>query len=407
MRSRVAAVATWTVVVVMQVTVLLAITVGDFLGRMLEGQAIDRANWYVGIAAVIVISAITVAYATVGALLVARGAGRVGGVLLGGGLAFGTVAFGYVTGGLLVLIDPGSLVANAIFVLGPATIPAAYALILPALALVFPSGRLPGARWRLPVAVATAALAIAAGIRFLTPGPIAGTPSENPFGVAAMPAGLPAVADALTAVGLALFTLLAVPAVILRYRRGDPLERQQLRWFAAAVLLAAIPVGVAPNVGGIAGPIWILAAAVGLLLVPVSVGIAVTRYRLYEIDRLISRGVSWALLTGALVGIYGLAILVLQGLLAGVTQGSTLAVAASTLAAAALFQPLRRRIQHLVDRRFDRARYDAERTASAFAERLRDQVDLDSVARDLRTTVAEAMTPRAATLWLRTRGGER
>ena len=112
------------------------------------------------------------------------------------------------------------------------------------------------------------------------------------------------------------------------------------------------------------------------MLPPLAIGIAVTRYRLYEIDRLISRGLSWAVLSGLLLAVYGGAILLLQTLLGGVIRGQTLAVAGSTLVAAALFQPLRRRIQAAVDHRFNRARYDAERTAIDFAERLRDEVDL-------------------------------
>jgi hypothetical protein len=137
--------------------------------------------------------------------------------------------------------------------------------------------------------------------------------------------------------------------------------------------------------------------------------VAVLRYRLYEIDRLISRGLSWGLLTGILVAVYAGAVLVLQGVLAAVTQGQTLAVAASTLLAAALFQPLRRRLQHVVDRRFDRAGYDAEWTAAAFAVRLRDQVDLASLERDIEATVTSSLRPGSAALWVRatTSGGAR
>jgi len=131
----------------------------------------------------------------------------------------------------------------------------------------------------------------------------------------------------------------------------------------------------------------------------------VTRHRLYEIDRLISRGLSWAVLSGLLVAVYAGAVLLLQGVLGDVTQGETLAVAGSTLLAAALFQPLRRRIQTTVDHRFNRARYDAERTAIDFAERLRDEVDVDHLRIALATTAAGVVHPTGAGVWLRPGSG--
>ena len=134
---------------------------------------------------------------------------------------------------------------------------------------------------------------------------------------------------------------------------------------------------------------------------PLAIGIAVVRYRLYEIDRIISRTIGWALVTGLLVAVFIGGVLALQALLADFTQGQTLAVAASTLVAFALFQPVRRRVQRAVDRRFDRARYDGERTAAAFAERLRDEVDLVTLAAELQGTVGAAVRPTISSLWLR------
>jgi hypothetical protein len=129
-----------------------------------------------------------------------------------------------------------------------------------------------------------------------------------------------------------------------------------------------------------------------------------SRYRLYEIDRIISRTVSWALVTVVLAGVFVAGVVGLEAALAGVTQGESLAVAASTLAAFALFQPVRLRIQRTVDRHFDRARYDAERTAQAFAGRLRDDAAIEAVEADLRQTVAESLNPRSTSLWLRGSG---
>jgi hypothetical protein len=136
----------------------------------------------------------------------------------------------------------------------------------------------------------------------------------------------------------------------------------------------------------------------------VAIGIAILRYRLYDIDRVISRGLSWALLSGLLIVVYAGAVILLQGLLGGVTQGETVAVAGSTLLAATLFQPLRRRIQSVVDHRFNRARYDAERTAIDFAERLRDEVDLAALRSDVAGVVDTALRPSRIAVWIRRPG---
>lgn len=163
---------------------------------------------------------------------------------------------------------------------------------------------------------------------------------------------------------------------------------------------AVVPVAVAP-LQGIGEPQWAAVATVGLLLVPISVWIAVTRHGLYEIDRLISRGLSWAVLSGLLVAVYAGAVLLLQGVLGNVIQGETVAVAASTLLAAALFQPLRGRVQRAMDRRFNRTSYDAQRTVEGFAARLRDEVDLALLRASLVDTVENAVRPVSATIWLR------
>ena len=143
---------------------------------------------------------------------------------------------------------------------------------------------------------------------------------------------------------------------------------------------------------------------VSLFALPIVIGIAILRYRLYEIDRIISRTVGYSLVTGILATVFVAIILVLQDGLSLVTQGDTIAVAISTLAVFALFQPVRRRVQHAVDRRFDRARFDAERTSAAFAERLRGEMDIDAVTTDLRDTVQTAIKPADLGLWLRGTG---
>jgi hypothetical protein len=148
------------------------------------------------------------------------------------------------------------------------------------------------------------------------------------------------------------------------------------------------------------GIAWVVAIG-GLALLPVAIGIAILRYRLYEIVRLISRTISYGVLTAIVAGLFVGFILVFQAVLAPVTGSNELAVAGSTLLAAALFQPIRRRVQRLVDRRFNRTRYDAEQTVAAFAERLRDEVDLEQLRAEILATVAATVEPSSVSLWLR------
>jgi hypothetical protein len=342
---------------------------------------------------------VTVAYSTVGLLLALRpGGGRMGAILLVGSAVFAAVPFGYAFAGTMALQNPLDPVANVLVLLGPALVPFAYALILPIVALTFPDGRLPSSRWRWPARAALGALAAATILIVFTPGAIENVVPWNPLGIDAVPAWIWSLAWPLEGIGALLISMLGVAAVVTRYRRGAGVERQQLRWFVAAVALGVVPITISP-LGG--GPGAFLLAMLGLLLVPVSVWIAVTRYRLYEIDRLISRGLSWAVLSGLLLAVYAGAVLLLQTVLGGVIQGQTVAVAGSTLLAAALFQPLRRRVQSVVDRRFDRARYDGERTAIDFTQRLRNEVDVDHLKSALATTAEGVVHPAGVGVWLR------
>jgi hypothetical protein len=414
MTRRAICLAIWLVIVSIDALAIRVLMDGSLLGSLFaslpEEQRGDAQGMIVGVnLAIAGIFAVTLSYSTVGMLLaVRRGGGRVGAILLAGGAGLAALAVGYLVGGTLVLHDPLDPMANGLFLVGPATAVFVFPLILPIVALTFPDGHLPSPRWRWPVGIALGALAAATILIVLRPGEIeAGAPSRNPFGVAAMPAALSGLAGPLSVVGVILTSLLGTAAVVSRYRRASGLERQQLRWFVAAVLLAAVPITIAPLSGGIAGPSWFIISLFGVLLVPVSVWIAVTRHRLYEIDRLISRGVSWAVLSGLLVATYAAAVILLQGALGNVIQGETLAVAGSTLLAAALFQPLRHRVQSVVDRRFDRARYDGERTAVDFTRRLRNEVDVDHLKIALATTAAGVVHPSGASVWLRPAAGPR
>jgi hypothetical protein len=266
-------------------------------------------------------------------------------------------------------------------------------------ALLLPNGRLRSRRWRLVVitSVTGAVLAMVAGP--LAPGPLEEMGIDNPFGLAG-PAG--DVAAALTIAGVLLhwWSLpLAAVCVVLRFRSSRGVERQQMRWVAAGVAgaVAMMVVGVPSGLGF--APDWISHLVYPALLTPpVAVGVAVLRYRLYDLDRVVSRTLTYGLLT-VLLGLgYAGVVLGLGRLL---PESSSLAVAAATLVAAAAFSPLRRRVQGLVDRRFNRRRYDAAGTVEAFATRLRDQVDLDALHGDLLAVVDQTMQPTRASLWLR------
>lgn len=282
------------------------------------------------------------------------------------------------------------------------------------LALIFPTGHLPAGRWRRPM---LAALALAAVIVVL-PQLWAPTIPFSPDGgvteilVPNRLAVLPPIGDELRTLVQVVVTALpilvlaiAVVSTIARYRRSAEIVRLQLRWLMSSVAFVVIAVTagimgfglVGEQVGGL---VWI-PAIVAFPTVPIAVGVAVTRYRLFEIDRIVSRTLGWAIVTGALVAVFATLVVGLQTVLVGVTQGQTLAVAASTLAAFALFQPVRRRVQSAVDRRFDRARYDAPRTADAFAEQLRNEVDLARLRTALVATANDAVKPATASVWLR------
>ena len=412
MIRRAVAVLAWLLTVTMTALWAWVIAMGDFMNSMMaavpaeERLGLTQGWWIVTYVAMVGIVIVTLANATVGLLLASRrgGGGRMGAILLAASVAFAAVPFGYAVGGSLALRDPFDPVANALFLIGPASYALAYSLILPVVALTFPDGRLPSGRWGWPSGLAIGALATAAILVVLKPGGIEDSASMNPFGVVFLPGWLTSLAGPLNVIGCVLISVLGVAAVVTRYRRGSGLERQQLRWFVTAVLLAAIPFTYS-ILGG--GPGWFVLAFPGVILIPVAVWIAVTRHRLYEIDRLLSRGASWAVLSGLLVAVYVGAVLVLQSVLGPVAHGETLAVAGSTLAAAALFQPLRRRIQAAMDRRFNRSRYDAQQTASAFAGRLRDQIDLNSIVGEMRSVVDSSVQPANVSVWIRSRNETR
>jgi len=270
--------------------------------------------------------------------------------------------------------------------------------------LLFPVGSLPSRRWR-PVAWAAGAglAGWVLGNAFAPTITRDGPPVPNPVGVTGAPGKIFTVMVGASLALIAVTGLAAVLSVVFRYRKAQAAERAQLRWLVyagALIVVTFLAEMVAERIIGPGTTATNLQNAVssgGGALVPVAIGIAVLRYRLYDIDRIISRTVAYAIVTGLLVGVYaGLVLLATEVLRAR----TPVAVAAATLAAAALFTPVRRRVQSRVDRRFNRARYDADQIAAAFAARLKDTVDLGSVRDDLTGIVSRALEPTHVSVWI-------
>ena len=282
--------------------------------------------------------------------------------------------------------------------------------VLLVITLVFPSGRLPTGPWgrlaRLALAIVLllAILGVfAPTISVSVPGISSGVNVPNPL---ALVPGWPLWPVVLAGPPLTLvLTAAGVMSMVVRLRRAQGVERAQLRWLVWSMAFIVIGfiiglVGDSVFTNGLNGVVW-LPAIIAFSLPPLAIGIAVLRYRLYEIDRLISRTLAYGLVTVVLLAVFSGAILLLQALLSPLTGGNTLAVAGSTLLVAALFQPLRQRVQGLVERRFNRSRYDAQEAVAAFTERLRDEVDLDTLQGSLLSIVEATLEPTTASLWLR------
>jgi hypothetical protein len=281
------------------------------------------------------------------------------------------------------------------------------------LILLFPDGRLPSRRWRPLAWLSGAAIFLVSAGFALSPGPMEGLLGiRNPFGLEEYPW----IADAAQGVILLLFLciLASAASLVLRFLRSGGEEREQIKWlaFAASILglvgfsSFVIPGIIVPDATGGANRLWenLLEDAVTLSFagVPVAVGVAVLKYRLYDIEVVINRTLVYGTLTATLVALYFGGIVVLQRVFVFLTgQKSTLAVVASTLLIAALFNPLRRRIQSFIDRSFYRRKYDARKTLEAFSAKLRDETDLEALNNDLVGVVRETMQPEHVSLWLR------
>jgi hypothetical protein len=350
-------------------------------------------------------------FAVVGRLLTSRRPENAVGwilALIGIVLAVAALTEGYVAGApgsdpLLALELAGWLTQFIWFLWLPG-------LVGIALPLLFPDGHLPSPRWRWIAWAGVVGTVLGTLATAFKPGPIevdAAVDVENPVGISG--AGeLLSVVEGLGFVLTSVGVVGAGAAVIVRLRRSRGVERQQLKWFAyvASMIVAGLTVATLSStvdedstLAQVLGPVgWFTALGMVGIGIPLATGIAVLRYRLYEIDVVINRTLVYGALTATLAVAYLGSVLVLQLVL---SPSSDLAIAASTLAAAALFRPARGRIQAVVDRRFYRRKYDAQRTLESFAGRMRNQVALDAIAVELRSAVAETMQPTHISLWVR------
>jgi hypothetical protein len=295
----------------------------------------------------------------------------------------------------LPLVVPVAWVGGWIFV-------PAIGLMVVFLPLLFPTGHVPSPRWRILAAAVIVGLSIGTLQTATAPGPL-NTASwlDNPVHLPDPLLGWIQTIGKGSALIAPPSFLIAVAGLVVRFRASRGAERQQLKWFLFVVTIAASALGISiALVGPISDAAWIL-GLVALACLPLAIGVAILRYRLYEIDRIVSRTVSYGALTALLGTVFVTVNLGLDGLLASATRASSLAVAASTLIVFALFQPLRRRVQKVVDRRFNRARYESDRIAAAFAERLTGQVDPDRLQLELDTILAQTVAPARSDLWLR------
>ncbi|MFI5049034.1 MAG: hypothetical protein ACHQEA_04115 [Gaiellales bacterium] len=373
-----------------------------------------------GFLAGLLIMIIFLLYPLAGAVIVrSRPRNPVGWLLIATGLSWALVvdAIGY--GDWAFKVHPGQIPVGAaaasvsLWAWAPAV-----AITGVFLLLVYPDGHLPSRRWRWVVYVCAFAVGVSM-LDWLLPGPmrVTGFPDhDNPFGIEALDGVLSPLQSVVLLIPLS--SVAAVASLVVRYRRAERIERLQIKWLAAAGTLCGalyfVSLVSAALMAGDHGetPGWIAVVQdvwfVCLGLIPIAIGIAVLRYRLFEIDVIIRRTLIYATLIGALAVLYLGGAALIGSALRGLTGSSgTLAVTVSTLAVAAAFQPLRRVIQRAVDRRFYRAGYDAQAAVDGFSERLREQIDLDALCEELRSVVSGTVQPAHATVWLRGDAGDR
>jgi hypothetical protein len=355
------------------------------------------------------------AFACVGALLFAAV-----GLLIARKQARNTIGWIFLGSALTLAWTGASLGYADLAVYGDESWPAAewaawvgsWLVIVPAfvspcfVAQLFPDGRpLPG-RWRWVLRFSVILAAYLAVAPALQPNTLGSYPTvDNP---AALPGGAGTViVDPTWGVSIFALFILSLLSVVVRFRRSSGIERQQLRWLAVAGAFVIVAFAVTLVVESVVGGIWATASGVAafscFVLMPVAVAVAILRYRLYEIDRVVSKTLVYAALTVVLGAAYLGLVLAGQALFSSFAGGSNLTIAISTLVVAALFLPLRSRVQHFVDLRFYRRRYDAQRTLEEFGARLRNQMDIDGLREELEVAVRQTMRPAHVSSWVRVR----
>jgi hypothetical protein len=418
MSTRAAAWLAWSLAA-LSVAMLVASGVLDALPR----PARSPGDWLtVGTVSDVLYALLFLAFPFVGALIASRRPQNpIGWILLADGLLwmFLTVIDSYSRYGVA---EPGSVpfpvtigaLANTLLWVPTVGLLGIYTILL------FPDGKLPSRRWR-PLAWFSAAVIVLLGVTgTLAPGPLENQGGvRNPFGLEALPWLV--VATYVITPLLPLCILASAVSMVLRFRRSRGEERQQIKWIAFAasfvglLYLTAMVIGVifttafSGDGGSLPSPPWwfdllFSVAVLGFAGVPVAIGFAVLKYRLYDIDIIINRTLVYGSLTATLVALYFGVVAATQTILralTGQTEQPQLAVVVSTLVIAALFNPLRRRIQSFIDRRFYRKKYDARKTLDGFSARLRDQTDLQTLNNDLAGVIRETMQPAHVSLWLR------
>ena len=367
------------------------------------GEVPDRAPpWFVPIMALMLVS-----FSTVGAVIAARRPDNaVGWSLSAIALTLGGTFAAQSYADYTLIAAPGSLPGGAVAVWLSLWVPVLALVAATFFCLLFPDGRLPSRRWRW-----VGRLALTGGVLLVVGLSLApGTLDERNYPGARNPVGVEGAAPLLEGIetvgtGLALVALLlALVSMIMRFRRSIGVERQQLKWIVYTGALAAGGFALTLFLSGLFANFVFVIAFLAFIGIPVAAGVAILRYRLYEIDLIINRTLVYASLTAILVGVYFGGVTATQALfrtLTGQEKSPQLVVVASTLVIAALFNPLRRRVQSFIDRRFYRSKYDARMTLEAFSAKLRDETDLEALNSELVGVVRETMQPAHVSFWLR------
>jgi hypothetical protein len=401
-------------------TVLFAACVALFVFSMgfglLSMDAHQSGSWSGGgiwIALAIVVAIVT--YPAAGWLIAARRPENpIGWLLLAVGFSWGLTATSTYADYTIKLHNdlPGGALVAAV---GSAFWLPAIGITGTFLLLLFPDGHLPGRRWRYVAWATVVAMGAALTGLIFRPGPLAdaGYPGEqNPVGIGVIGGPVLTTADWLAILVVVAMMVASAASLVVRYRRARGLERQQVKWLAGAAAGVASAYAVVVPLGGYVDPssqdtpVWLSAAQtlslLSFCLIPVAIVFAVLRYRLYDIDVIIRRTLVYAVLVASLAALYLGGVTLIGGVLRDVTGGSgAIGVTVSTLAVAGAFQPLRARIQRMVDRRFYRGRYDAARTLEAFSGRLREQVEIETVSGEVLDVVRQTLQPAHVSLWLR------